>query len=898
MILEGNERGYGDDLAQHLQNLRQNDHVSIHAVDGFLAEDLHGAFAEAEAISGATQCSKYLFSLSLNPPIEATPTVADFEDAIGKAERRLGLTGQPRAIVFHEKNGRRHAHAVWSKIDAATMRAINLSHYKRKLCDVSRELFLHHNWEMPAGLRDAAERDPNTFSRPEAQQAKRAERDPKALKAMFRRCWQMSDSRAAFAAALKEEGFLLARGDRRGFVAIDADGKVWSLSRWCGVKPKDLRAQLGSEADLPSIEDVLAEGVVLPRTHKVKVDPVLEQRRTNLVKRQREERRALLKAQEARRSEDLKVRQSRMPKGLKAAFLRVTGRYHAVMREAEALASAARDRDQEEQQALIARHLVERREHSRDLAKAGVRPWFNASTEDGSIQPLLSPPDDLALTKSELLRDPARILAHVSKTKARFTRADVLRELVKRIDDPIALRDSADRAMRSPELIRLSDGPDADYTTQDFRCHEERLRHSVQRMTDANGFGVARSHIETAMRSQNRQMHRAFGGHLSAEQCAALEHILSDRQMASVVGLAGAGKSTMLATAMDAWTRQGITVHGAALAGKAADGLEEASGIASRTLASLEVSWENGYAPIAKGDVLVVDEAGMIGTRQLARIAARIEEIGAKLVLVGDPDQLQPIEAGTPFRSIVTDHGAARLTEIHRQRADWQKQASRILAEGNLAEALAAYSDRNAVIRGQDAIDALVETYVMDVESNGWETSRLAFARRRRDVHALNQAIRTTLRSGKEPEIETLFATETGPRAFGAGDRIVFGRNDRELGVKNGMLGTVERIDGSKITVQLDGDRERCLTFDASQYRHFDHGYAVTIHKSQGATVDHGYVLASRSMDRHLAYVAMTRHRDDLRVFVLDRDRPSWIDQGHTPSMQRSARSRSGPSMG
>ncbi|MEM9063579.1 MAG: relaxase/mobilization nuclease domain-containing protein, partial [Pseudomonadota bacterium] len=475
MILEGNERGYGDDLAQHLQNVRQNDHVSIHAVDGFLAEDLHGAFAEAEAISGATQCSKYLFSLSVNPPIEATPTVADFEDAIGKAERRLGLTGQPRAIVFHEKNGRRHAHAVWSKIDAGTMRAINLSHYKRKLCDVSRELFLHHNWEMPAGLRDAAERDPNTFSRPEAQQAKRAERDPKALKAMFRRCWQMSDSRAAFAAALKEEGFLLARGDRRGFVAIDADGKVWSLSRWCGVKPKDLRARLGSEADLPSIEDVLAEGVVLPRTHKVRPDPVLEQRRANLVKHQREERATLLKAQEARRIEDLKARQRRTPKGLKAAFLHVTGRYQAVMREAEALAFAARNRDREEQQALIARHLVERRELSSDLAKAGLRASLHASTEEGSVQPLLSPPDDLALTKAELLRDPARILVHVSKTKARFTRADVLRELVKRIDDPLALRDAADRAMRSPELIRLSDGPDADYTTRDFRCHEERL---------------------------------------------------------------------------------------------------------------------------------------------------------------------------------------------------------------------------------------------------------------------------------------------------------------------------------------------------------------------------------------------------------------------------------------
>ncbi|MEM9060828.1 MAG: relaxase/mobilization nuclease domain-containing protein, partial [Pseudomonadota bacterium] len=475
MILEGNERGYGSELARHLLNAKDNDHVSVHAVEGFLADDLLGAFAEIDAISQATQCQKYLFSLSLNPPVDASVSIADFEDAVAAAERKLGLVGQPRAIVFHEKNGRRHAHAVWSKIDAGTMRAINLSHYKRKLCDVSRELFLHHAWEMPAGLRDAAERDPNTFSRPEAQQAKRAERDPKALKAMFRRCWQMSDSRAAFAAALKEEGFLLARGDRRGFVAIDADGKVWSLSRWCGVKPKDLRARLGSEADLPSIEDVLAEGVVLPRKHKVKPDPVLEQRRANLVKRQREERSVLLKTQEVRRSEDLKARQRRMPSGLRAAFLRVTGRYQAVMREAEVLALAVRDRDREEQQALIARHLSERRGLSRDLAKAGLRASFHASTEDGSVQPLLSPPDDLALTKAELLRDPARILAHVSKTKARFTRADVLRELVKRIDDPLALRDAADRAMRSPELIRLSDGPDADYTTRDFRCHEERL---------------------------------------------------------------------------------------------------------------------------------------------------------------------------------------------------------------------------------------------------------------------------------------------------------------------------------------------------------------------------------------------------------------------------------------
>ena len=189
MILEGNERGYGSELARHLSNARDNDHVSVHAVEGFLADDLLGAFDEIDAISQATQCQKYLFSLSLNPPADTSVSIADFEDAVVAAERKLGLVGQPRAIVFHEKNGRRHAHAVWSKIDPGTMRAINLSHYKRKLCDVSRELYRHHKWEMPEGFRDRAERDRTNFSRPEAQQAKRAERDPKALKAMFRRCW-------------------------------------------------------------------------------------------------------------------------------------------------------------------------------------------------------------------------------------------------------------------------------------------------------------------------------------------------------------------------------------------------------------------------------------------------------------------------------------------------------------------------------------------------------------------------------------------------------------------------------------------------------------------------------------------------------------------------------------
>ena len=146
-----------------------------------------------------------------------------------------------------------------------------------------------------------------------------------------------------------------------------------------------------------------------------------------------------------------------------------------------------------------------------------------------------------------------------------------------------------------------------------------------------------------------------------------------------VVGFAGAGKSTMLAAAREAWEAQGYQVHGAALAGRAAEGLEESSGIASRTLASWDRSWQNERHQLGRGDVLVVDEAGMVGSRQLARFVGEAEVRGAKLVLVGDHEQLQAIGAGAPFRAIAERIGHASLGEIKRQQEPWQQvlQASR-----------------------------------------------------------------------------------------------------------------------------------------------------------------------------------------------------------------------------
>ena len=242
MILKASQRSGGAQLAVHLLK-SENEHVALHEVSGFVADDLAGAFKEIHAISKGTRCKQYLFSLSLSPPESEDVPIAVFEDAIARVERKMGLSGQPRAIVFHEKLGRRHAHCVWSRIDSARMKAINLPLFKRKLTELSRQIYLEQGWDMPRGLEDWQDRDPLNYSQAEAQQAKRVKRDAPALKTLFQRCWASSDTRVAFGNALREQGFVLARGDCRAFVAVDATGEVYSLSRWFGVKTKELRVR-------------------------------------------------------------------------------------------------------------------------------------------------------------------------------------------------------------------------------------------------------------------------------------------------------------------------------------------------------------------------------------------------------------------------------------------------------------------------------------------------------------------------------------------------------------------------------------------------------------------------------------------------------------------------------
>lgn len=198
MIIKASQRGYGMELARHLLNDRDNDHVEIHQVRGFVSENLAGAMKEAQALSLGTKCKQYLFSVSLNPPTNEDVAVDLFEQVADRIEERMGLQNQPRAIVFHEKEGRRHAHIVWSRIDSETMTAKPLPFFKSSLNEIARNVYLEQGWQMPKGFAKSEERSPLNFTLEEWQQSKRTGLNPKDLKAAVQDSWGLSGKRNSY----------------------------------------------------------------------------------------------------------------------------------------------------------------------------------------------------------------------------------------------------------------------------------------------------------------------------------------------------------------------------------------------------------------------------------------------------------------------------------------------------------------------------------------------------------------------------------------------------------------------------------------------------------------------------------------------------------------------------
>ncbi|ASP74348.1 Ti-type conjugative transfer relaxase TraA (plasmid) [Sinorhizobium meliloti] len=537
-------------------------------------------------------------------------------------------------------------------------------------------------------------------------------------------------------------------------------------------------------------------------------------------------------------------------------------------------------------------------------------------------------PADLARRQEmadRLLAEPELLLKQLGNERSTFDERDIARALHRYVDDPADFANIRARLMASDELVLLKPQQiDAEtgkakqpavFTTREMLRLEYAMAQSAEVLSRRKGFGVSNARAAAAVRSiETADTEKPF--RLDPEQVDAVRHVTRDNAIAAVVGLAGAGKSTLLAAARAAWEGEGRRVIGAALAGKAAEGLEDSSGIRSRTLASWELAWESGREQLNRGDVLVIDEAGMVSSQQMARILKAVEDAGAKAVLVGDAMQLQPIEAGAAFRAITERIGFAELAGVRRQRDAWARDASRLFARGKVEEGLDAYAQQGRIVETEtraEIVDRIVADWanarrdLLQKSADGEHPGRLrgdellVLAHTNDDVRKLNEALRQVmigegaLRGARE------FQTARGLREFAAGDRIIFLENARfveprarRLGpqyVKNGMLGTVvstgDRRGDTLLSVRLDSGRDVVISEDS--YRNVDHGYAATIHKSQGSTVDRTFVLATGMMDQHLTYVAMTRHRDRADLYAAKEDfepKPEW---GRKPRVDHAA---------
>jgi Ti-type conjugative transfer relaxase TraA len=458
-----------------------------------------------------------------------------------------------------------------------------------------------------------------------------------------------------------------------------------------------------------------------------------------------------------------------------------------------------------------------------------------------------------------IIADPSVALDAITHQQSTFTRRDMAK-FAHRHSDGVDQFNEVMGAMRSaPDLVELGkniSGGDR-FTTRDMIETEQRLHRAAELMAERQRHEVHDSDRKSALvRAEQR------GLVLAGEQADALAHVTDGRDLGIVIGHAGTGKSAMLGVAREVWESAGYDVRGVALSGIAAENLESGSGIASRTIASLEHGWEQGRGLLTARDVLVIDEAGMVGTRQLERVLSHAAEAGAKVVLVGDPQQLQSIEAGAAFRSIHERHGGAEIDEVRRQQEDWQRDATRDLATGKTGNALDAYRSHGMVHEAQTREQArgdLIERWDRERWSEP-ERSRIILTHTNDEVRALNEAARERMRAAGDLGDEVHVTVERGARNFASGDRVMYLQNERGLGVKNGTLGTIEQVTAQSMTVRTDDGRS--VQFDLKDYNRIDHGYAATIHKAQGMTIDRTHVLATPGMDVHGSYVALSRHRD------------------------------------
>jgi conjugative relaxase-like TrwC/TraI family protein len=456
------------------------------------------------------------------------------------------------------------------------------------------------------------------------------------------------------------------------------------------------------------------------------------------------------------------------------------------------------------------------------------------------------------------------VIERLSQQHSTFTSADLARAVAERTQNAggglARTAEMMEKVANDAEIVPLAANR---YTTREMLQIEVGALTRAKRLADDATYRVDANATAAALKARS----------LSEEQRTALEHLTAAPRLSVLEGLAGTGKSYLLGAAREGWEASGYEVRGAALAGKAAKGLQEGSGIRAQTVHSLLNDLKTGRDRLTDRTVLVVDEAGMIGSRQFARLLEATDEAQAKIVLVGDANQLQPIDAGQLFGRIGQEIGSARLTDIRRQRGAADREMVLALASGDTRAALDSLQARGRVHAAPNREQGMREL-VQD-----WNAARdalnpkqdLMLGATRADTRELNRLAREALREQGELQRERVIEAAQGPLALAEGDRIVITRNAKVLGMMNGDLATVtaliDRRGEVEITALVDDGRTR--TWRVSDHPHVEHGYALTAHKAQGASVERAYVLAHESMSaREWSYVAGSRAREAVHLYA------------------------------
>ncbi len=467
---------------------------------------------------------------------------------------------------------------------------------------------------------------------------------------------------------------------------------------------------------------------------------------------------------------------------------------------------------------------------------------------------------------AERLLDELAFPLALTRKESSFSRREVIRTLAERSGSlgACAVGELADRFLTSERVVVLAperELPEARYTTPELlQTERQLLQGGLERQ--AEGAGLVDDRIVQAVLAGRPE--------LSAEQAAMVRGLTESGDGIQVVlGRAGSGKTYALEPARAAWAAEGYRVIGAALSARAAQELQRGSGIGSTTLARLLVdSADPPRSPLDAMTVVVVNEASMVGTRDLAELARHAAEAGAKLVLVGDHAQLREIAAGGSFRALAGRLGAVELAENRRQELSWERQALLDIRQGRAAEAVAAYHDHGRIQVAQDPIAARAALVADWLAAHRAGEQALMIVPRLDDARELSRQAHELLMQAGEVGGP---ARQLPDGPVSAGDRVMALRNDGALGVQNGMRATVFGL-GREGGLRVVSDHGAIIDLPASYLAdgHLTYGYAITAHKAQGMTVDRAFVQASAGIDRQWGYTALSRARLGSRLYLAE----------------------------